>query len=647
MSETKEVPINLSMVENFTSRLLISTLKLFNAIPTKTQKKSIPSETISKEAIIRGFLFSPQVTGNYKDDELMGLVDTISNEIGLTSQQMNSTFNKSWKKVRDAPEMQLLAEQCYHYMTTYGYKEMGVYDENMIFIPNERLDVPLRGDGIKLTIINGYTKKQLKEKLIRLIESGIALDDINEIVEIAKWVEFTDDQIINMRNKEVRTKLYSHLNLIPQNPVELLRISVYETTGKTLLINNKKTSEMIKESGKGIDMVKLFEQYDEHFGYRKLAEIYNRFKPIFMSFKRLDGMPSIINRIGRLSKKYHRPITQDMLNNLTSMLKKGEPIYKSELVSKLDKANIWRKIRLAQSLNYRMNGNKSIVYKIRNGKSFATTMDFNSLEDTRKVYDIIMESITKDLKYLKGKEFYIPENIVYAIPTSTKQSSGNVPNGTYVRCGKDMIFGIWWKNVRGQTDLDLHGSSYKCGHIGWNTTQRSTNNTLLRTGDITDAPNGATELFYINHQYEDTILFNLNYYNFRENTPVPYKIMVADEHPDSFGRNYTINPNNIKCIIKSIIDVKQVTLGLGTVNEGECRFYFSESGLGDTNVVKGSEYINLARNYMSEFFKSQITFNEIVKNIGCKIVHEQTKNSIDLSPQNLQKDTFIKLLSNT
>jgi len=208
-----------------------------------------------------------------------------------------------------------------------------------------------------------------------------------------------------------------------------------------------------------------------------------------------------------------------------------------------------------------------------------------------------------------------------------------------------MIFGIWWTNVKGQTDLDLHGLSLNSGHIGWNTTQRSGNRSLMRTGDITDAPNGATELFYINKDYEDTVLYTLNYYNYRENAPVPFKLMVADEHPNSFGSNYTIDPNNLKCVIKSEMNQeKQITLGLGTVKDGECRFYFTESALGNTNVTGDYKYTNIARNYMAEFFKTQITFNEVAEKAGAKIVTKQTKNSIDLSPENLQKDTFINLI---
>lgn len=309
------------------------------------------------------------------------------------------------------------------------------------------------------------------------------------------------------------------------------------------------------------------------------------------------------------------------------------------------------------------------MYKIRNGKAFATEMKFDNIRGAEEVYNIILKSISSDLRHLKGKEFYIPANLTYALPATEKQFTGNVPSGTYITVGKDMIFGIWWENIKAdnrkseddypyetyghgddthggirRVDLDLHSMSLKSGHIGWNAGYRSGNNSVLFSGDITDAPNGATELLYINKDYEDVVLLTLNYFTFDPNLPIPFKIMVAEEHPNAFGENYTINPNNMKCIVKSVIDVKQKVIGLGTVKDGECRFYFSETALGDTIAIRDGKYVDIARDYLANFSTNQITFNEVLELVGAKIVTEPTKNSVDLSIDSLEKDTFINLL---
>lgn len=677
MNEVKGVPINLLVKEHYSS-LVLSTLELFNGIPTSTKEIKKPSKKLNELTVERGFVFSPQVIANYKERDLINIVDTISKTIGITPEQMNSSFNKSWKKVRDAPTFQLLTEQIFHYMTTYGYEQLGSYNENTVFIPSERLDVPDIGEGVKLTVINGFTKKQLKEKLTHMLNSGIALDDIDEITEVADFVKYTDAEVLELNNKEVRCRLYNNLDLIPSNPIEFLRLCVFKTTDKTLLINNRGSTELIKKSN--VDLSGLFKEYDEYAGYKRLAEIFNRFKPLFLAFRSNEKLKSNVNKISHLAKIYHKPMTPSLLNDVTGMLSRHEKVSPTKLSNELENVNIFRKIRLAQSLKYRMTGNEDILYKVRNGKAFATKLHFDNIEGAEKVYKTVIKSIAQNLKHLKSKEFYIPENIFYSLPSTAKQFSGNIPTGSYVNVGKDMIFGVYWENVdaepretqtsqddfgietnfrnyasRGdryndthngkrRIDLDLHGMSQNAGHIGWNTTQRSGNRSLLRTGDITDAPNGATELFYINKDYEDMVLFTLNYYNFDSSIPVPYKLMIADEHVNSFGSHYTIDPKNMKCLIHSTIDKQQVTLGLGAVKDGECRFYFSESGLGNTNVVKGSEYIEIARNYMAEFFKNQITFNEVLEEVGGNIVRKPTKKSIDLSPENLQKDTFINLL---
>lgn len=673
MSVVKRVPKTFNG-ETYSS-LVHSTLKLFKAVPVKTSKKKNPSKVISAETISHGFMFSREVAGNHTDGELSSLVRIVSDEIGLTPDQMNSSFHKSWGKVRDTPLFNLVQEQIFHYMTTYGYEAMGTYDKGSVFIPNEKLEIPQLKDGIKLTIIKGYTKKQLREKLLKILESGMALKSLDEVIEVAKYVELTEKEVSLIRNKEARIRLYVIMDLLPTDPVEFLRYMLFNTTEKTLIIVNHKTISLIKESES--DVVGLFNEYDGVAGYKRLAEIFFRFKPLFLAFKSHGGMTTIINRISKLAPKYHKPMKQSFLNNVTGMLKRGEKISTAKFNEELERVNIWRKIRLAQSLSYRMSGSKSIMYKIRNGKAFATTLDFDNIEGTRKAYTVILNSIAGDLKHLKGKEFYIPENITYALPATEKQFTGNIPSGTYISIPDNMIFGVWWENQKvgeskkllpheqyayetgdvrfgrydthnGQRriDLDLHSMSLKSGHVGWNSSYRSDNNSVLFSGDITDAPNGASELLYINKDYDDVVLLTLNYFNFDPKLPVPYKIIVAEERPNGFGENYTVNPNNVRCIVKTEIDVNQKVIGLGTVKDGECRFYFSETALGDTIAVKGGEYVDLARDYLANYATNQITFNEILDLVGAKIVTEPTKKSIDLSLEALETDTFINLLIN-
>ena len=642
MDGVKRVPKNLILMKNYPS-LIQSTLKLFNALPVKTAKKTKPTKKLIEATINHGFIFSPQVFANFSQKELLNIIDTISDEVGLSPEQMNSSFHKSWKKVSDAPYHQLIAEQAFHYMTTYGYERMGVYDENLIYIPNEQFDVPeLEGD-VKLSFIKGYTKRQLKQKLLKILDSGIALKSIDEIIDVAKYTELSDDEVLAINNKEVRIRLYQHLDLIPHDPLEFLRLAVFEVTGKTLLIINRDMIEAIKTSD--VNTGDLFSQYDANFGYKRLAEIFLRFKPLFLAFKQSGVRASTINRISHLSLRFHKPLEQPLMNNVTGMLKNYEPINLTKLKKELTESNIFRKIRLLQALHYRTTGSSSMLYKIRNGKGYVKEADFGNIRGANTMYNLVEKYIINDLKHLKGKKFYIPENIKYALPATEKQFTGNIPSGSYVTVPTDMIFGINWNNVdHHRIDLDLKVISLEHGSVGWDSSYRTEN--ILFSGDVVDAHRGASELFYINKHYEDTMLLYVNYFNYEENVKVPFKTFVAQEHPNSFGMNYTVNPNNIHCLANTDIDQKQKILALIKVTKGQCRFYFSETGLGKAISAGDGEQTRIARDYLSSYFTNMVTLNEILEHAGAILVNESGKNVIDLSPENIEKDTFISLLHN-
>ncbi len=290
-----------------------STIRLFKAVPIELRKlkrdypRSILDETISK-----GFIFSQEVVDNYSLVELSNLIKLVEKEIGLTGKQLNASFHKSWGKVKDASMLQLVIEQIIHYVTTYGFEELGIYDENSVYIPHEKLEIPEIDENLKLTLIKGYTKEELKEKLLTLLNSGIALkeDTISDVTDVALFVELNEEEISNIKNKEVKIILYDYLNLVPKNPVEFLRYLVYQSTNKTLLIKNRAVIEEIKASN-NVKIANLFLKYKNKFGLEKLSEIFYRFKPIFLAFRTNVKTKQIVNEISKIVRKYHKPMPED------------------------------------------------------------------------------------------------------------------------------------------------------------------------------------------------------------------------------------------------------------------------------------------------------------------------------------------------
>lgn len=625
-----------------------STIRLFKAVPINTKRKKKASKELLEKTIKKGFIFSPEVIHNYTEKKLLALIKTIEEEYGLTAEQLNNSFHKSWKKVRDASMEQLVMEQIIHYITTYGFEAMGFYDKDLVYISNEKLELPKLEKGISLVVIKGYTKEELKKKLISMLGSGIALGEetIKDVVDVCNFVKLKKKEIENIKNKEVKITLYEYLKIIPENPIEFLRYAVYSATDNTLLIKDKATIEMIKEKG-NVDVLALFVKYKKEYGLNNLAQIFLRFKPLFLAFKTHKQLNHIINRIRKLAKKHHKPMKEDYLNNLTANIKKGN-VDDKKLKEELDRVNTFRKIRLAYALKYRTKDADSILYKIRNGKAYATDFYFTKRNEAKRILSIVMDSITKDLKKnVNGKKVYIPEYITYALPATEKQFTGDFPSGTYVTVDKDLIAGVYWENVDShRIDLDLSLISAETGKIGWDSSYRTDDRSVLFSGDVTDSSgvNGASELFYVRRKKEGAFIMMVNYYNYDEDVEVPFKIIVGKEQVSNLKQNYMINPDNVVSIAKTNINKKMKMLGLLVTTTQECRFYFSEAYLGCSITSSDKEFVKQTREYLVEFYKNSISLNDVLEKAGAKLIKDKDKCDIDLSPETLEKDTILGLI---
>lgn len=652
-----------------------STIRLFKALPIETKRKKRDID-LEKETIKRGFIFAPEVVYNYSRNDLIGFTQ----KIGLTSEQFNASFHKSWVKIRDAELEQLVVEQIAHYLTTYGKEEPELYlvekevqwgvedlsnkvselkdielgriqDRDYVYIPKEVLNLPeLDIDNLKLVIIKGYTKEELKSKLLNLLNLGIALaeDTMKDVLDIATFVEINEEDIGRVKNKEVKAALYDYLNLFPKNPVEFLRFVVYKSTNKTLLIKNIQLISEIKTKD-NLEVIKLFANYEKKYGLKKLAEIFYRYKPIFLAFRVNKKLKVIVNKIRRLARKYHKPLPEDYLNTVTSKLKRGEGVDVNDLTKRLEEVNTFRKIRLAYALKFRTKDVDSILYRIRNGKSYATDFSFEKKDEVKEVLGIVFDSIVKDVrKNVKGKKIYIPDYINYSLPATEKQFTGYFPSGTCVSVPKDIVFGIHWKNVKqNRIDLDLSLISAEVGKIGWDGFYGTEGRDILFSGDMTDASGiGATELFYVQRQSKKALILFVNYYNFgwNGNVEVPFKIIVAKEKATNFRENYMVNPNNILSTAESKVNQKQKMIGLLVSTTKENRFYFAESYLGRSITSSGSKFVEDTRKYLFSFYENMIGLRDILEKSEVMFV-DKDKAEIDLSPENLEKDSILKLLT--
>lgn len=632
-----------------------STIKLFKAVPitkNKSPKTIVNPQELLKETLKNGFILSKEVIENYSPDELRGIINKINKVFGVNGEKLNQTFHKSWAKVKNTPIEQLVLEQITHYITTYGFEALGIYDQNNVYIPSEKLNIPkLKVKEFNFVVIKGYTKQELKEKLLILL-SGMALKEetVKLVMDVAIYLQFGYNEINLIKNKEIKATLYDYLHLIPREPVEFLRYLLFKTTGSTLIIKNPGTIQKIKEY-KGYDIIKILQQYKKDNGLEKLAEVFFRFKPLWLAFRSNNNIKPYINRIRKLADTNHKPLPEDYLNSITKRIKTGQKLSNKILNKELSNVNIFRKIRVANAIKYRMNDPKAILYQIRNGKGYAQqfTNKFPIFKSISYLKPII-KSIGSDLqKNLQGKKVYIPDNIIYALPTTEKQFIDMIPYGTYLQIPNDMIFGVHWENLgEKRVDLDLALLSVN-EKFGWDGNYRGNNGGILFSGDITDAPKGASEAFYIkNIIKKQYCILTLNFYNAyslgNKNIGVPFKLFVGSDKIVKFDKNYMVDPNKVVMITNNIIGIASKTIGLISVNGEDSRFYFFDTSTDKKISSRNTNLTDYTREYMIKSFENKLTLNEVLTELNVLTI-DRDKADIDLSPEKLEKDTFINLMT--
>jgi hypothetical protein len=583
----------------------MKTLKLFNAV---TEKQSNEQPFISED----GYVIEPNALWAKKE------ILTYYRYERLNGNDLNKTFHKSWKKIKDSSRFELFIEQIRHYISTYG---SNFKDE--IYIPDEILNVP----DVKLTykVIRSYSIAEMTEKCLALLKSGIALQEetINDLLTLLVdefRYTFTGDE--GIKNKEAVCKIADLYGVLPKNTIEFFRYIMYRATGKSLLIKNDEMISAI-ENGNFNPAVQF-----NKFGLIKLSSIFNRFKPLFLAFK--TKCPKTINKIAKLSKKNHEPLVENPLNRVTHALLSKDDIHW------LDNATIFAIFKAMSACYVRMNGQDSFVYRIRNGKSWATAE--NKVTSVNEMNYKFLGNYLLNKFSLSDKKIFLPEDIEYALPTSEKMFVGNIPTGTRF-IGSKLAVGVYWENEWGAYDLDLSGINMN-GKVGWNSYYNQGEGSLMYSGDITNAPNGAVEYLYAEKGLKEPTLVQNNVFYGKEDCQ--YKIIIGKG--DNISRKYMMNPNNLFAEVTCKSIQKQTILGIFMPKTSKKQsFVLLNFGAGHCRVSGNNKVSTIATKALFQQWSNSITFNEIVKTLGAEIVDKPENADYDFSLNSLQKDSFVKI----
>lgn len=619
-----------------------ATLKMFNAIQIFERKENTIDYSLLSRMIKNGYIVDSSVNVTPK------LLNTIENILGISGEKANSSFHKSWRIVSELSDEELIIQQIIHYFTTYGFESLGIYNEKYIYIPNEVLELPDNFENIPLIVVRGLFSDEIIEEVIKLTSSGIALsqESLDCLITIVKEFGFPVNFIDDVKNREFKIFLYDFLNVTPTNPVEFLRYVIYKLTGETLIIKNKYLIGKILQSDS-----KMLDSF-LHNTPENLGSIFLRYKPLFLAMKKVSRNKTFFNYLRKTAVYQHEPLQEDYLNNITSYIN-NHLLNMNELNVALNNYPVFRKIKLAYALKNRLTITDSIVYKVRNGKGWVSDVEWNQKNNgvVEIVLNKVLQSIANDISENVGnKIFYIPSNVHYTLPATEKQFTGNFPTNTYFSVPEDLIVGIhWFDNDDKRVDIDLSLID-NLGKIGWDSSYRSTGREILFSGDMTAAPkpNGASELFYIAKRFNGVKLLMANYFNmYGDNDLVnDCHLIIANEKPRNFDRNYMIDVNNLVASVNVKIDKKQNMLGMIVNIDGENRVYLSDVSVGNGRTSSANNQTEKMRNFFTNTAINSIKLKDVLELAGAIVVNELPEADVeyfDLSPEALNKTTIISL----
>lgn len=634
--------------KEFKSSTIASLIEMFNVCPFGDGVTSVFSAEdrtdMMKDGIKRGYLIHPACDASY-----------IAHFLATRDMQYNSTFYKTWNDVTNKSRFDLFVDQVLHYMTTYGT------DFSMeAYLPNVNPEEPAFNTYKAISPISLY---DLYIKCLGMLQAGIALKSdtvavlTDYIITYARMNDI-DPDIDSIKNREAMIILCDALGLLPRNGDRLFAHIIYKTTGQTMIIKNRDTRTRIQmrmNSG-GYEIKKMWKSLNDG-QMIALAGIYNRYKELFLSFKnhRDAEMNKIINKIGHLSKKHHKPMTRGFWETLLAK----ETYNPAEVAEKAKTATNFKLIQVMQSIRERLllaAGMGDNLYIVRNGKIFMKENKYCVINSKyfnwEEIYQILKDQLVENLSK-KACTVRFSDKFNLACPTSEKNFIGDVPMGSYATLENEGVFGIYWKDEWGTRDFDLSYHDIAGNRIGWNSSYYNDKQDIVYSGDITSAPDGANELMQFKNGCPDGVIFVNRYYG---DPNSKFKLFFGKDDAkyhtawdmDLIGSYYMVDPN--KVILETMVtqtDASEMMVGVILDN----KVHFVTLSCGYTQVAQATRRLNGKRQVdtegLTQMLKrkamAMIDLKEILLAAGFTEPKKDETPEIDLGT--LDRSTLIELFS--
>lgn len=681
-----------SLIKNI--ELQTAVLKLFKGIVYDgSNELKEYNESFITNFLSNGIILDDAAIKIVSQNDNQKLLEIINNLYGKPN-YLNNTFYKSYSDVSEASDLKLFLDKILHYLTTYGFENLGIYDESTVYIPNKEIGLEISSEPIYFTKIKTYSINEVKLKVINMLNSGIALkhETINLLINIIKDLNIIADiNIDDIKNREAKCIISYELGLIPDNGDDILRTLVHIALENASLIRSVRVFRDIQltlytNPSRFIDCYNYIKKLNKESTIKTISETFLRNKQLWLAFKFHDdtfnsdqvdvGIVKFINKfINKLRKQAihnHKSIKiaynlsnvkyeiiASAIDNNYKKLTKNETIYSkikayNYIISLLNADN--------EDFNYKN-------YRIRNGKTYSTEKQNKKVinVDLYKSLSIkLYNDISNMIKQKIGNnKIYIPKNIVYVAPVSEKKFVDGIPELSYIKIENSLNIGVHWENVVSNeqeinTDLDLKLVGIDSMY-GWDAEYREKND-ILFTGDLTVAPikrGGATEAFLISNNKSAKLLMLNNYTN---RCDVNYKLMIEDVNMleeiktkfiDCKSGVYKEQDDKERFKANTIFDLsKTLTLNskigycafsqknIGVYKDN--KFYFTGSQIGQGATTIRKDYIDTYLKAIQNEAENHLSINELLKDY---LVEDKKDAQIDLSLDNITSDTFINLFS--
>ena len=529
------------------------------------------------ELLKRGILVEKPVTDRQKD-ELIKLY-------GIDVANINSTFYKTFDEVNSYTFEERRLLQIIHYLSTYGEVEE-LQNHGKIFEPlglNEELLKEVTPVLTTIEIVDSYN--DLKDDIEKLLSKGIALDS-KEVEELGKLIydKNIDIDINKVKNKEVLVILSSLLEIPPKDADMFANVIHYIATGNSLYIKDKRTlTQELRYNIKDVELIsKIFERYKKAYGLDELIKNYRPHKYLYIILRKYVSdynekhskpIRKIINKISYKNKTYNKPRNNDVPLNMD---------LKDEEINKLlSSMNLFQLLKMYNSAKERfyIQDNDIQVYKIRNGKTYAKEINSYNKEDKRRYMNYIIkieETLRNRYKeYFKDINLAIPKGIEIAMPTTLKNSVGNIPNYSYIELPKDenLKIGISWDK---EADIDIHAQNANGEHVGFYGYGAKG---ITYSGDMVslNSYGYAAEYFLIDKNVQDDFMFSTTKYSNRSGIePLPFKVIVARDTGIKNDKKIIDSKDIIFFTEMKFDEERNMNLGL-IINDKNPKFIFNKS----------------------------------------------------------------------